>query len=119
MPKASSNSSHPAVLCLTPGQRIRAEALLDELLDLPEALRMAQLHARRSEDAAVVAEVGSLLLAAQASRGFFDPRPPPAAGDTLPDAAIGMRLGAWSITRLIGRGGMGDVYEATRAAGDF
>src|SRR5262249_51468498 len=42
-----------------------------------------------------------------------------AAHDVAPDVAIGQRLGAWNITRLIGRGGMGDVYEATRADGNF
>ena len=79
---------------------------------------MRSLH---GEDAIVVAEVESLLLAAHASDGFLDThastdRAPDEVG---PDRAIGMRLGAWNITRLIGQGGMGDVYEATRADGVF
>lgn len=90
--------------------------MLDELLDLPEERRLAQLRTRHTEDLAVLAEVESLLRAAHASGGFLDSlaRPP---ADDLPDAAIGTRLGAWNITRLIGHGGMGDVHEATRAEG--
>jgi len=37
----------------------------------------------------------------------------------LEDIPPGTRIGAWRITRRIGRGGMGVVYEAERAEGDF
>src|ERR1700755_1981621 len=30
-----------------------------------------------------------------------------------------LRVGPWKVTRQIGRGGMGEVYEAVRAEGDF
>jgi len=104
---------------LTPQQKARVDALLDELLDLDEATRIAALQARCTEDPAVVAEVESLLLAAHASEGFLSGVAQPSANDLLPDAAIGVRLGAWTIARLIGRGGMGEVYEAFRAERDF
>jgi hypothetical protein len=106
---------------LTQEQRFRVDALLDELLDLPEEARIGQLRSRHGEDAIVLAEVESLLIAAQASDGFLDANAckGTASDENGRDSAIGMRLGAWSITRLIGRGGMGDVYEATRAEGDF
>jgi eukaryotic-like serine/threonine-protein kinase len=112
-------SNTPLASRLSPEQRIRVDALLDEMLDLPEDTRVAQLRSRTGEEAVVLAEVESLLLAAHASGGFLDAidRAPP--DEILPDAAIGMRLGAWHIQRLIGRGGMGEVYEATRAEGDF
>jgi serine/threonine protein kinase len=99
-------------------QRQRADALLDELLELPEATRLSQLHELRGEDPMVLAEVESLLLAARAAGAFLDAAHIPSP-DVIPDAAVGMRLGAWHITRLIGRGGMGEVYEATRADGNF
>jgi non-specific serine/threonine protein kinase/serine/threonine-protein kinase len=112
-------SSGEPTLSLTPPQRIRVDVLLDELLDLPEEARVAQLRGRHAEDSEVLAEVESLLLAAHASSGFLDAPDRLPANDIVPDAAIGMRLGAWNITRLIGHGGMGDVYEATRADGEF
>src|SRR5580658_8255259 len=57
---------------LTQEQRLCIDALLDELLDMHEWARMAELRSRRGEDAAVLAEVESLLLAAHASDGFLD-----------------------------------------------
>ncbi len=104
---------------LTDQQRSRVDALLDELLDLPEPARAARLNDRHIEDPRVRAEVESLLLAAHASERFLEGPARPAVDAALQDAAIGTRLGAWTITRLIGRGGMGDVYEGTRAQGDF
>jgi eukaryotic-like serine/threonine-protein kinase len=103
---------------LSPAQRVRVDELLDDLFDLPEGERLANLRARRVEDSAVVAEVESLLRSASASGGFLSMSPKPAA-DPLPDESLGLRLGAWRITRLIGRGGMGEVYEAARADGNF
>ena len=89
------------------------------MFDLPEAQRIASLRARRIEDTAVLAEVESLLRAASASGGFLGvPRKPPAE-ELIPDGTLGIRLGAWRITRLLGRGGMGEVYEAIRADGNF
>ena len=39
--------------------------------------------------------------------------------DDRPDARIGTTLGAWCIDALIGRGGMGRVYRAHRADGQY
>jgi non-specific serine/threonine protein kinase/serine/threonine-protein kinase len=103
---------------LTAAQRARVDELLDDLLDLPEGERIANLRARRIEDSAVLAEVESLLRAASASGGFLAMPPRPAA-EASPPEGLGLRLGAWRTTRVIGRGGMGEVYEASRADGDF
>jgi non-specific serine/threonine protein kinase/serine/threonine-protein kinase len=104
---------------LTSEQLSLVDALLNELLDLPEEERMANLGSRRIEDAAVAAEVASLLRATQSSQGFMRTPARPEIKEFVPDTAVGLRLGAWRITRLIGRGGMGEVYEAKRADGDF
>jgi predicted Ser/Thr protein kinase len=104
---------------LSPAQRARVDELLDALFDMPEAERLANLRARRVEDSAVLTEVESLLRAASASGGFMANPPKPPAEDLIPDGTVGMRLGAWRISRLIGRGGMGEVYEASRADGNF
>jgi len=103
---------------LSPAQRARVDELLDAMFDLPEAERLANLRARRIEDSAVLAEVESLLRAASAAGGFLATPPKPAA-EELPAEGLGVRLGAWRIIRLIGRGGMGEVYEASRADGNF
>src|ERR1700727_2377339 len=100
---------------LSPAQRARVDALLDDMFDLPEAVRIANLRARRIEDTAVLAEVESLLRAASASGGFLAMPLKPPAEELIPDGTLGIRLGAWRITRLLGRGGMGEVYEAIRA----
>jgi len=104
---------------LSPEQRRRADAVLDELLDLPDAERLRSLGARGIEDPAVLAEVESLLLAARASGGFLETPALSAAEPAAPEPLIGALIGAWRVTRLVGRGGMGEVYEAMRALGDF
>src|ERR1700733_10909077 len=111
--------SNQATAPLSPAQRARVDALLDDMFDLPEAERIANLRARRIEDSAVLAEVESLLRSASASGGFLSTPPKPPAEELIPDGTLGMRLGAWRITRLHGRGGMGEGYEATRGDGNF
>src|SRR5580692_8200131 len=100
-------------------QRDRVDALLDELLDLPEDRRLAALREIPGEDSAVIAEAESLLRAAHASGEFMSGPARPFLEEAAQEGAVGLRLGAWRITRLIGRGGMGNVYEAVRAQGDF
>jgi hypothetical protein len=104
---------------LSAPQQVHVDALLDELLDLPEDTRSRELHNRKVPDAAVVAEVESLLRAAEQAEGFLCTPASPAVTDPLPDTTLDMRLGVWRITGRIGRGGMGEVYSATRAEGDF
>ena len=103
----------------SPEQKARIYSLLDELLDLPEDQRVSTLRNRYIDDAAVADEVESLLHAARASDGFLAMPPQPHLEEVFDDAAIGSRLGAWRIVRLLGHGGMGEVYEAIRAQGDF
>jgi len=100
-------------------QKIRIDTLLDELLDLPEEHRLRELRRSGETDAAVVAEVESLLHAAQAAGEFLCTPAATVTHGAAEEIAHGTRLGVWRIARLIGRGGMGDVYEAARADGDF
>ncbi len=100
-------------------QLARVDELLDELLDLPGTARAATLARKRDEDPAVLREVESLLLATDASHAFLSQPALPAQIDSTADPAVGRRIGAWRVTRLIGRGGMGEVYAAARADGSF
>jgi eukaryotic-like serine/threonine-protein kinase len=107
------------MVALSATQRVRADELLDILLELPVEKRADYLARSGDDDPIVMCEVESLLRATQAC-GDFLTRPARLGADTpiepiLPD----MRVGAWKPTRLIGRGGMGVVYEAVRADGDF
>lgn len=104
---------------LSAAQRARANDLLDVLLDLPEAARAEHLARHAGADPAVMQEVEGLLRAVESLGGFLE-KPPRLAGDAAAELTPPpLRIGAWKVTRTIGRGGMGVVYEAVRAAGDF
>src|SRR5579872_2904125 len=104
---------------LSPQQRARINELLDELLDLPETERVAAFERRSIDDKQVADAVTSWLSAVHASADFLSNPLHPRREERVTDSAIGLRLGAWHLTRLIGSGGMGDVYEAHRADGEF
>lgn len=104
---------------LSAGQLARVDALLDELLDLPAESRIRALERKCPDDPTVRAEVSSLLSAVGAVGGFMAAPAALAPEPQTTDLSPGVRIGAWRITRLLGRGGMGVVYEAERAKGDF
>jgi hypothetical protein len=112
-------SSAQGTTKLSPEQLARVDECLDELLDLPVEEQLSTLRSRSIDDPRVAAEVESLLRAAQASSKFMATPARVYSEEAPPDAIIGTRLGAWRIKRNIGHGGMGDVYEAMRADGDY
>ena len=100
----------------------KIEAALDHLLEVPTSDRQLALERLTEGQPELRSTLESLLYHAEGPDHLLD-RPAiealpaePAAGATLPS---GTRLGAYSIVKLIGRGGMGEVYLAIRADGHF
>jgi len=97
----------------------RIQEAFEQALALPEAERAAFLDRAAAGDAALLAELRSLLEAhAQAERQGETSNPAEwlrtaaplvAAGDAAPE-----RIGPWRIVRVIGSGGMGRVYLGER-----
>ncbi len=97
---------------------LRIEGIFHEALAAPDEARMELIETRCHGDRGLAAEVRSLLKACEAeehltaSRGLgLD-----AGRDNQPGR---MRVGPYEIDRLLGRGGMGAVYLAHRADGQF
>ena len=100
----------------------RLEALFAEAIELPHTARGAFVERRCGDDLALREELRTLLDAHATEDGLLD-RPPSrgvatgaAVSETLPE---GTRIGAWRVGALIGIGGSGEVYFATRADGGF
>lgn len=105
---------------MTPERWARVTELFDAASQLPTAARNAWLDAADA-DAELPAEVRAMLEAYDTDPGYLEQpvNPVPALDEPVTDALIGRRLGAWRLTRQIGRGGMGVVYEAQRDDQEF
>jgi hypothetical protein len=82
--------------------------LFHRALEQPSAERAAFLAAACPDRPELVDEVASLLAAHARAEGFID-RP---AAVVAAEDLVGRRVGHYRITRLVGAGGMGVVYEA-------
>ncbi len=105
------------------------KALFDAVVEQPAAAREALIAAavrQQGLSADLLAELRSLLahhdqaaeggafLAASAAAGLAESPP-----EVLAAARVGQRLGPWEVVRAIGAGGMGEVFEARRADGQY
>ena len=113
----------------------RARLLFHELVQLPAAQRERALAQLAQQDYALHTAVRALLEADGEAVPILDRSPAsliaghrqagdpgecdPGARDPADDDRIGVRLGAWRLDRAIARGGMGAVYEASRADGQY
>jgi len=90
---------------------------LDQALEMPEDERRAWLDRMRATDAALVEDLETLINEhGRASReGFLGEPPMP----SPPASLAGQAIGAYTLTSLLGQGGMGNVWLARRSDGRF
>ena len=108
-------------------RRVRADAVLTEALDLPAGDREALVRERCGDDAELTSVVMELLAGAESEDEFLRPGRLldgplwQRAAATLESGGIGPGavVGAWTILREIGSGGMASVYLARRTAVEF
>jgi eukaryotic-like serine/threonine-protein kinase len=97
------------------------ESALDEILALPESQWPEAAARIARDDAALLAEIKSLLACTGGIDAVLD-SPITVTNLAAPEntgLAAGTRVGVYRIIELIGRGGMGDVYRAERADGQY
>ncbi len=101
----------------------RIKQLLADALELPVSQREAFVEREAGDDVDLKSELVALLQAAQHSRSLLDDMPAELALDALHAQVnrswVGRRVGAYRLVALIARGGMGQVYRAERADGQF
>ncbi|HEY9064709.1 MAG TPA: serine/threonine-protein kinase [Burkholderiaceae bacterium] len=100
----------------------RLSPLLDEILDSDGAARERRLAELRAEDPALADEVAEMMeRLAEMDREAFLERPALLREtDSLAEASlVGQSVGAYTIERELGQGGMGSVWLARRTDGRF
>ncbi|MBO9662800.1 serine/threonine-protein kinase [Dokdonella sp.] len=99
----------------------RLEDLFAQACDVPASARDAFIAGRCADDPTLRDELAALLRAHDAAAEFLESPRFQADAITVeaPGLLAGSRFGAWRVVRAIGRGGMGEVYEVSRAVGGF
>ena len=103
---------------MTSAEYARLKDLFFAALEQPAGERGTFLETACGGDPDLHRRLLTLLEAAREGDGFLE-EPPILPPEPAGGLAEGERLGPWEIVREIGGGGMGTVYEARRAEGDF
>lgn len=98
--------------------------ILDKAIALPASERPAYLEVVCSGDASLRSEVESLLVSHEAAGSVFLMHPAVDFKSAVAETdgrrtRVGRRIGVYQITEEIGHGGMGEVYRAVRADGQY
>ncbi len=109
---------------MKPERWTEVREILDNVIALPASERPAYLDHACAADAELHREVESLLHAHEDAGSVFLRHPAANLKSALPETArasdrVGRRIGAYQIVEEIGHGGMGEVYRAVRADGQF
>lgn len=109
---------------MTPERWERITEIFEKALGLQGPQRDAYLQVACAEDPEIRSEVESLLASHdQAGSGFLSApeavQEEQARKEKGPGVAAGRRIGPYLVTEIIGHGGMGEVFAATRADGQY
>ena len=101
---------------MTPERWLRIKALFSDAVEMSADERASFLANEAGDDAALVAEVNSLLRSHDTAGNFLAAVPAELREIALRNetAISGERIGSYRLVEIIGTGGMGDVYKAVR-----
>ncbi|KAA3660443.1 MAG: serine/threonine protein kinase [Calditrichaeota bacterium] len=97
----------------------RVQQLFEAALDKPDSERESFLEEACADDESLIAEVRSLLQADAESHSLLQGHALDAVDFPLEENLVGKKVGHYKITEQIAVGGMGAVYLAERADGQF
>jgi len=109
---------------MTPERWQQVRDVLEQAIALDSAARSSYLEMACQNDPELRAEVDSLLRSHDQAGSVFLKKPAmdliePSSNEARPSPRVGRRIGSYQIAEEIGHGGMGEVYRATRADGQY